>query len=230
MIQAFDAVLFDCDGVLVDSEPITNGVLQAMLADLGWQMTAQDCFATFVGHAVIDQTPLIEKHTGQPVTQAWLAQFRARRDAALHARLLAVPNVHDAVTSLHTSLGARIAVASGADHGKVILQLTKVGLLPYFEGRTFSGIEQPRNKPHPDVYLAAAQALGVPIARCAVIEDTTNGARAGVAAGAVVFGYVPDGGLSDNTAALKAVGVEKFFKDMADLPSLLQAQHTGSAW
>jgi HAD superfamily hydrolase (TIGR01509 family) len=220
-MKAFGAVLFDCDGVLVDSEPITNGVLQLMLCELGWQMTQKECFATFVGHAVIDQAPLIEKHTGQPVTQAWLAQFRARRDAALQARLLAVPNVHDAVKSLHASLGARIAVASGADHGKIILQLTKVGLLPYFEGRTFSGIEQPRNKPHPDVYLAAANALGVPIARCAVIEDTTNGARAGVAAGATVFGYVPDGGLSDNTAALQAVGVEKFFQDMADLPKLL---------
>ncbi len=221
-MKTFDAVLFDCDGVLVDSEPITNGVLQAMLSELGWQMTTQECFATFVGHAIIDQAPLIQKHTGQPVTQAWLAQFRARRDAALHARLQAIPNVHDAVKSVHASLGARIAVASGADHGKVILQLTKVGLLPYFEGRTFSGIEQPRNKPHPDVYLAAAKALGVPIARCAVIEDTTNGARAGVAAGAVVFGYVPDGGLSDNTAALKAVGIERIFNNMADLPELLR--------
>jgi beta-phosphoglucomutase-like phosphatase (HAD superfamily) len=157
-MQTFDAILFDCDGVLVDSEPITNAVLQVMLSELGWQMTARECFATFVGHAVIDQAPLI-----------------------------------------------------------------KVGLLDYFAGRTFSGMEQPRNKPHPDVYLAAAKALGVPIHRCAVVEDTPNGASAGVAAGATVFGYVPLGGLSDNTAAMQAVGVQRFFADMMDLPDLLAA-------
>jgi HAD superfamily hydrolase (TIGR01509 family) len=218
-----DAVLFDCDGVLVDSEPITNGVLQVMLADMGWQMTAQECFATFVGHAIIDQAPLIEKYTGKPVTSEWLAQFRARRDEALLAQLKAVPNAPGAVKVLHAAMSGRVAVASGADHGKVILQLTKVGLLPHFEGRTFSGMEQPRNKPHPDVYLAAAQALGVPIAHCAVVEDTPNGARAGVAAGAIVFGYVPDGGLNDNMAALRAVGVGHFFKNMADLPNLVMA-------
>jgi HAD superfamily hydrolase (TIGR01509 family) len=216
-----NAVLFDCDGVLVDSEPITNGVLQVMLAELGWQMTAQECFATFVGHAIIDQTPLIEKHTATTVTPEWLAQFRARRDEALLAQLKAVPNAHNAVKELHAATGGLIAVASGADHGKVILQLTKVGLLPHFAGRTFSGMEQPRNKPHPDVYLAAAKALGVPIGRCAVVEDTPNGARAGVAAGATVFGYVPDGGLSDNVQALRSVGVEHFFQDMAHLPGLL---------
>ncbi len=220
-MQTFDAILFDCDGVLVDSEPITNGVLQVMLSELGWQMTARECFATFVGHAIIDQAPLIEKHTGQPVTSAWLAQFRTRRDAALQARLQAVPNIHATVKALHTATQGRIAVASGADHGKILLQLSKVGLIDYFAGRTFSGIEQARNKPHPDVYLAAAKALGVPIHRCAVVEDTPNGASAGVAAGATVFGYVPAGGLSDNTAAMQAVGVQRFFADMMDLPDSL---------
>jgi beta-phosphoglucomutase-like phosphatase (HAD superfamily) len=240
----FEAVLFDCDGVLVDSEPITNGVLRDMLAEQGWQMTVQECFATFVGHGITDQAPLIEKHTGKPLTEEWLTLFRARRDEALHARLQAVPNIHFAVKTLHTSTGARVAVASGADHGKVMLQLTtstgarvavasgadhgkvmlqltKVGLLNYFEGRAFSGMEQPRNKPHPDVYLAAAKALDVPIERCAVIEDTPNGALAGVASGATVFGYVPLGEYHATAAALQAVGVQRFFKDMADLPALL---------
>ncbi len=220
-MKPIQAVLFDCDGVLVDSEPITNGVLRDMLAQQGWQMSAQECFATFVGHAVIDQAPLIEKHTGKPVTAQWLTAFRAQRDAALQAQLQAVNHVHAAVQALHAATGQRIAVASGADHGKVILQLTKVDLLHYFEGRTFSGMEQARNKPHPDVYLAAAQALGVPIAHCAVIEDTPNGARAGVAAGAQVFGYVPTEGLMDNTEALRAVGVQHIFQTMADLPGLL---------
>jgi HAD superfamily hydrolase (TIGR01509 family) len=213
----FEAVLFDCDGVLADSEPITNGVLRDMLAEQGWAMSPQECFATFVGHAVIDQAPLIEQRTGKVVTRQWLAEFRDRRDEALHARLTAVPNIHAAVAALHAATDGRIACASGADRGKVVLQLTKVGLIDYFEGRIFSGLEHARNKPHPDVYLAAAKLLGAAPAQCAVIEDTTNGARAGVAAGASVFAYVPQG----DGAALRDVGVAQIFSDMADLPALL---------
>jgi HAD superfamily hydrolase (TIGR01509 family) len=213
----FEAVLFDCDGILADSEPITNGVLRDMLIEQGWAISTEECFATFVGHAVIDQAPLIEQRTGKVVTPQWLAEFRDRRDAALHARLTAVPNIHDTVAALHTKTQGRIACASGADRGKIILQLTKIGLIDYFEGRIFSGLEHARNKPHPDVYLAAAQLLGVGPERCAVIEDTTNGARAGVAAGASVFAYVPHG----DGRALRDAGAAQIFSDMAHLPALL---------
>lgn len=213
----FEAVLFDCDGILADSEPITNGVLRDMLIEQGWDISTEECFATFVGHAVIDQAPLIEQHTGKVVTQQWLSEFRDRRDAALHARLTAVPFIHDTVAALHTKTQGRIACASGADRGKIILQLTKIGLIDYFEGRIFSGLEHARNKPHPDVYLAAAKLLGAAPARCAVIEDTTNGARAGVAAGASVFAYVPQG----DGAALRSAGAAQIFSNMAHLPALL---------
>jgi HAD superfamily hydrolase (TIGR01509 family) len=213
----FEAVLFDCDGILADSEPITNGVLRDMLIEQGWAISPEECFATFVGHAVIDQAPLIERHTGKVVTKQWLAEFRERRDAALHARLTAVPNIHDTVAALHGATQGRIACASGADRGKIVLQLTKIGLIDYFEGRILSGLEHARNKPHPDVYVAAAKLLGTPPECCAVIEDTTNGTRAGVAAGAKVYAYVPQG----DGAALRAVGAEQIFNDMAHLPALL---------
>jgi HAD superfamily hydrolase (TIGR01509 family) len=215
----FQGVLFDCDGVLVDSEPITNGVLRDMLIERGWYISAQECFDTFVGHAVIDQTHLIEQRTGQPVTAQWLQQFRDRRDAALRERLVAIPNIHYAVKTLHAAAQGRIACASGADRGKLMLQLAKVDLLPFFEGRLFSGLEYPRNKPHPDVYLAASKALGLEAAQCAVVEDTTNGARAGVAAGCTVWGYAPHG----DGAALLQAGAHQVFKDMADLPLALGA-------
>jgi HAD superfamily hydrolase (TIGR01509 family) len=213
----FEAVLFDCDGILADSEPITNGVLRDMLIEQGWAISPEECFSTFVGHAVIDQAPLIERHTGKVVTKQWLAEFRERRDAALHARLTAVPNIHDTVAALHGATQGRIACASGADRGKIVLQLTKIGLIDYFEGRILSGLEHARNKPHPDVYVAAAKLLHTPPECCAVIEDTTNGARAGVAAGAKVYAYVPQG----DGAALRAVGAEQIFNDMAHLPALL---------
>lgn len=219
----FEAVLFDCDGVLVDSEPITNGVLRDMLEELGWVLTRDECMRIFVGKAVKDEAGLIEQRTGVTVTQDWLQGFWARRNAALDRDLVEIPGAPAAVRALHATLDGRIACASGADRGKVRLQLEKIGLLDAFEGRIFSGHETPRSKPFPDVYLAAAAALGADPARCAVVEDTTTGATAGIAAGATVFGYSP-GGLGHSSAdALRAIGVREVFVDMAQLPALLAA-------
>jgi HAD superfamily hydrolase (TIGR01509 family) len=219
----FEAVLFDCDGVLVDSEPITNGVLRDMLEELGWTLSAQECMALFVGKTVKDEAALIEARTGVPLTEEWLARFRARRNEALERNLVAVRNVHAAVASIHERHQGRIACASGADRFKVELQLRKVGLLTYFEGRIFSGQELPRSKPAPDVYLAAARALSVDPARCAVVEDTRTGVTAGVAAGATVFGYSPPEAGHDAPEALRRAGAVHVFTDMAQLPAMLDA-------
>lgn len=217
----FDAILFDCDGVLVDSETITNRVLRDMLEELGWRMTLAESMAIFVGHAVRDRRALIEAKTGKPFADDWLAAFWQRRNEALAAALLIVPGAMAAVQALHEACNGRIACASGADRGKIEMQLRKVALMPYFEGRIYSGHECARNKPHPDVYQAAAAALKVDPSRCAVIEDTANGATAGLAAGATVFGYCPGGPGHDSAEALRAVGVMHLFSDMAQLPVLL---------
>lgn len=220
---SFDAVLFDCDGVLVDSEPITNRVLTEMLRELGWHLTVEETMRIFVGKAVKDEMGLIEEKTGFSLTQDWLAMFWARRNEALERELVAIPGAAEAVRTLHARLDGRIACASGADRRKVELQLAKVGLLDAFEGRIFSGHETPRSKPFPDVYLAAAGALGIDPARCAVVEDTVTGASAGIAAGATVFGYSP-GGLGHSGAdAMRAIGVAQVFADMAHLPGVLAA-------
>ena len=217
----FDAVLFDCDGVLVDSEPITNGVLREMLHDLGWSLTVEECMRQFVGKAVIDEVAIIEAKTGFLITDAWMAEFRQRRNDALTERLEAIPNIHAAVAAAHKHFAGRIACASGADRFKVELHLKKCGLMPFFEDRIFSGHEQPRSKPFPDVYLAAAAALGVDPKRCAVIEDTVTGATAGVAAGCTVFGFSPPELGHDAPKALLASGAVHVFTDMADLAALL---------
>ena len=220
---SFDAVLFDCDGVLVDSEPITNGVLRDMLEERGWVLTPDECMRIFVGKAVKDERALIEAQTGKPVTDEWLRSFWERRNVKLDRELVEIPGAPAAARALHAALGDRIACASGADRRKVELQLRKIGLYDVFEGRIFSGHETPRSKPFPDVYLAAAAALDVDPARCAVVEDTVTGATAGVAAGATVFGYSP-GGLGHSGAdALRAAGVAQVFTDMAQLPAVLTA-------
>jgi HAD superfamily hydrolase (TIGR01509 family) len=213
----FQAVLFDCDGVLVDSEPITNGLLRDMLEEQGWKLTPEECFAHFVGKAVIDEKQTIELNTGKPLTDTWMQAFRARRNAALESQLLAIPNIHGAVEIVHTACEGRIACASGADRYKVELQLHKVGLMPYFEGRVFSGHEMPRSKPSPDVYLAAAAAVGVRPVDCAVVEDTVTGVSAGVAAGCTVYAYAPRG----EAQSLLQAGAHYVFADMAQLPALL---------
>lgn len=214
----FDAVLFDCDGVLVDSEPITSGVLRTMLGELGWHMSAQECLQMFVGKALKDEVALIAAHTGRELDANWLTEFQQRRNAVLMEKLTAIPHIHDAVHQIHAHHHARIACASGADRFKVEMQLRKVGLIDYFEGRIFSGYETPRSKPFPDVYLAAANALKASPQRCAVVEDTVTGVTAGVAAGAVVFAYAPEG----DGGALRDAGAAEIFTSMADLPLLMQ--------
>jgi HAD superfamily hydrolase (TIGR01509 family) len=218
----FEAVLFDCDGVLVDSEPITNAVLRDMLEELGWKLTREECMRIFIGKAVKEERGLIEAHTGQPLTEAWMVRFRERRNEKLVQEVQAIAGALQAVAALHERFEGRIACASGADRFKVELQLEKCGLLPYFEGRVFSGHELPRSKPAPDVYLAAAAALNVSPQRCAVIEDTVTGVTAGLAAGATVFGYSPPEVGHSTPEALREAGAVRIFTDMAHLPELLR--------
>ncbi len=217
----FDAVLFDCDGVLVDSEPITNGVLREMLEELGWQLTPAECMRIFLGKAVKDERALIEAHTGQPLTEDWLVRFRERRNHGLMHGVQPIAGAVDAVASAHRRFRGRIACASGADRFKVELQLEKCGLMRYFVDRIFCGHELPRSKPAPDVYLAAAAGLGAQPARCAVIEDTVPGVTAGVAAGAAVFGYSPPEAGHDVPALLLAAGAATIFTRMDQLAALL---------
>ncbi|MDR2333031.1 MAG: HAD family phosphatase [Burkholderiaceae bacterium] len=224
----FDAVLFDCDGVLVDSESITNRVLRDMLNEAGWPITTEECLQQFIGKTVRSQAALIESHTGKPFTEDWLQQFYERRNEALGVELVAIDGALSAVPYLHGKFDGRIACASGADRAKVEMQLEKVGLASYFQGRVFSGHETPRSKPFPDVYLAAAQALQADPARCLVIEDTLTGVQAGVAAGATVWGYFPSDQGHAQAGDLLAAGAVRVFDHMGDLPTLLAAAAAAS--
>jgi HAD superfamily hydrolase (TIGR01509 family) len=210
----FEAILFDCDGVLVDSEAITCGVLRDMFDEQGWRMTLAECMQRFVGHTVKSQRTVIEAHTGVPLTDTWLEQFYALRNERLTQDITAIEGVHEAVAHLNDHCQGRIAVASGADRFKVEMMLKQVGLIEFFEGRIFSGHEMPRSKPHPDVYLAAAAHLQIDPARCLVIEDTTVGITAGVAAGATVWAYAPPGA---DAHALRQAGAVQVFEHMRRL-------------
>jgi HAD superfamily hydrolase (TIGR01509 family) len=219
----FDAVLFDCDGVLVDSEYISSGVLGAMLGEMGLVMTHDDVLRQFVGKTMKDELGWIGKMTNREVGPAWLDEFWRRRNEALAAQVEAIPHAVETVRALHAHCKGRIACASGADRAKIELQLNKAGLMPFFEGRIFSGYEMPRSKPAPDVYLAAARGLGVDTAACIVIEDSVTGVTAGRAAGSTVFGYSPGGPAHSPANDLLQAGAYAVFADMAVLPHLLGA-------
>lgn len=213
-VMNFEAVLFDCDGVLVDSEAITCGVLRDMFEEQGWRMSLQECMQRFVGYTVKSRRELIEANTGVPLTDEWLQQFFERRNQRLDAQITAIDGIHEAVAHLHDHCKGRIAVASGADRFKVEMMLRKVGLHDFFVGRIFSGHEMPRSKPYPDVYLAAAAHLKVDPAHCLVIEDTPVGVTAGVAAGATVWGYAPMGATHE---PLLQAGAKSVFSSMGNL-------------
>jgi HAD superfamily hydrolase (TIGR01509 family) len=214
--KRFDLVAFDCDGVLVDSEPVTCGVLADILGELGWQVTLEETIRLFVGRLVRDEIPMIRRHVAKPVPENFYQEFVARRNAALEAGIEPVRNIHQAVEALVKNDTA-FCVASGADRAKMRLTLGKTGLLPYFDGKLFSGMEVARTKPAPDVYLLAADTMGVPPSRCVVIEDTPTGVTAGVAAGMTVFGYAE----RMEAQRLLDAGASLVFDDMAQLPDLV---------
>ena len=212
--MTFEAVLFDCDGVLVDSEAITCSALRDMLEENGWRLSLAECMAQFVGYTVRSRADLIERHTGKPLTDAFMDAFYRRRNLRLETEITLIDGALEAVQYWHAQCEGRIAVASGADRYKVEMMLQRVGLASYFEGRIFSGHETPRSKPFPDVYLAAAAHLQADPARCLVVEDTPIGVAAGLAASATVWGYAP---LGANPEGLREAGAVHVFAHMSEL-------------
>lgn len=208
-----DLVIFDCDGVLVDSERITNTVFCSMLNDLGLSVSLADMFERFVGLSTGQCLQRITQMLGEPPPDTFVRELRRREAAALREQITAIPDVE----AVLASLSMPFCVASSGEHEKIRLTLGATGLLRYFENRIFSVADVARPKPEPDVFLLAAHTLGVAPSACAVVEDTPTGVRAGVAAGMRVFGFCA------NTPEhrLREAGADVVFSDMRRLPGLL---------
>lgn len=208
-------VIFDCDGVLVDSEPISCRVMAEALTAQGLPYTTEECMRDYMGRAWGDSLQLIEGKLGHPPAEGFTERFRERRDAALR-EVEPVPGVRAAIEAI----GTERCVASSGTHEKIRLTLGQTGLLPLFEGAIFSATEVGRGKPAPDLFLHAARTLGHEPERCAVVEDTPVGIEAARAAGMTALGYV------DNVSreALEAAGAHETFTDMRELPQLIEAR------
>lgn len=210
----FGLVIFDCDGVLVDSEPIANQVFADMLQELGLSISIEEMYAQFVGRSMGYCMQVVEQRLGHPAPRDFVARLQERTfDAFRSAPLRATPGIVEALDAI----ALPVCVASSGEIEKMRFTLGLTGLLPRFEGRLFSVTEVPHGKPAPDIYLHAAKTLGVEPARCAVVEDSPAGAQAGIAAGMVVFGYCAH----TDPSQLERVGVQRTFADMRELPSLL---------
>ncbi|MEU1615696.1 HAD family hydrolase [Streptomyces sp. NPDC005722] len=210
-----ELVIFDCDGVLVDSERICVRVDAMIMAELGCAFTEAEIIERFVGSSTEVYTAAVEERLGRRLEKDWQQPYEHLYEAALEAELTAVDGIAEVLDRLTTAC----CVASNGDHAGIRRSLEITALRDHFEERIFSAADVRRGKPAPDLFLHAARSMGVEPARCAVIEDSAYGVQAARAAGMRAFGYC--GGLTP-ASRLEGPGTV-VFDDMRDLPALLAA-------
>jgi HAD superfamily hydrolase (TIGR01509 family) len=212
-----ELVIFDCDGVLVDTEGISSEIMAEMLAAEGWELSPPEARERFLGWALPAVEDAVAGHVGHPLPPDWLDVFQERRAEAFRScELRAVDGAEEAVRGL-IERGIEVCVASNAILEKTQLTLGLTGLLPLFsEDRLFSRTMVARGKPHPDLFLHAAAVCGAAPAQSVVVEDSPTGVTAGRAAGMRVLAYAGDGGAE----ALVAAGGE-IVTDLRAVPALL---------
>jgi HAD superfamily hydrolase (TIGR01509 family) len=213
--EPFDLVIFDCDGVLVDSERVANEVFAHALREVcGLEFSLEEMFDTFVGHSKAQCLARVEAMLGQPPPAELERRYREDINQALADSVRAV----DGIESVLERLALPCCVASSGSHDKMRLTLGKTGLIDFFEGNIFSTSEVERGKPSPDIYLYAAERMGVrDPGRCLVIEDSPLGVTGAVAAGMRAFGFaelMPE-------HKLREAGAHEVFRRMTDLPALV---------
>jgi HAD superfamily hydrolase (TIGR01509 family) len=182
---SFDLVIFDCDGVLVDSEPLANQVYVQMLAEYGYQVDSEEYLHKYSGAAIVHRLESTSKQLNWTTTSDFYPLFNSRLSVLTENELKPVPGIHE----LLESLSVPVCIASNGSRKEVILRLKIADLEKYFGENIFSGLEVPNPKPAPDVYLAAARSFNIPPERCVVIEDSVLGVTAGINAGMSVYGY-----------------------------------------
>ncbi|MFD5715687.1 HAD family hydrolase [Streptomyces pharetrae] len=211
----YDLVIFDNDGVLVDSEPISNRHLAAYLTELGHPTTYEDSIRDYMGSAMHRIHDLILERTGQRLPEDFDDVFHTRVFAAFEQELKAVSGAAELLEKLAAE-GVPYCVASSGSHERIRVGHRAAGLERWFDDeRIFSSQDVGRGKPAPDLFLYAAQRMGVAPERCAVVEDSPLGVRAAVAAGMDVYGFTA------MTPAGKLAGATGLFSDMGELLGLL---------
>ena len=210
----FELVIFDNDGVLVDSEWIANGILADLLCEAGLPSTREGCIAEYMGSTLARVREIAELRLGRPLPADLEHRYHERLFQAFRTTLTAMPGVAEVLTQLKIPT----CVASSGTHERIRLALETTGLLTRFDGRIFSAQDVARGKPAPDLFLHAAKSLGIRPDRCAVVEDSPLGIEAANRAGMTAFGFARMTPPERLEAAPGGV-----FRSMDELPALLGA-------
>ncbi|MGW4981707.1 HAD family hydrolase [Streptomyces mirabilis] len=211
----YDLVIFDNDGVLVDSEPISNTILAAYLTELGHPTSYEESIRDYMGSAMHRIHELVQERSGQRLPEDFDDVFHGRVFAAFERELQPVPGAVQLLEKLAAD-EVPYCVASSGSHERIRVGHRKTGLDRWFdEGRVFSSQDVGRGKPAPDLFLYAAERMGVAPERCVVVEDSPLGVRAANAAGMDVYGFTA------MTPAAKLIGATQLFSELGELADLL---------
>jgi HAD superfamily hydrolase (TIGR01509 family) len=226
-MSGFDLILFDCDGVLVDSEIISAEVESKLLRDHGVEITAEEMCIRFAGMDWKNILLTIEKESEAPLSASLIDKSEPLLDRALSIRVKMIEGVRVALSRLTEQR----CICSNSSSKRLDMMLTKVGLKPYFEGHVYSAkdLGPDRTKPKPDIYLHGAKQFNADPARCLVIEDSVHGVHAARAAGMRVIGFT-GGSHTYPTHAdrLTDAGAETVISRMAELPQMVDALRSWS--
>jgi HAD superfamily hydrolase (TIGR01509 family) len=214
-------VIYDCDGVLIDSEALCDRVVSAELHRAGWALSPADCHTRFLGLTFPDIRNAAAEHLGRSVEVDWVDTLIRRVTAVMAAEAEAMPGAREALEAT-SALGLPFRIASNSSHTEMAAKFLRAGLSELVEGRVHSAYDMialgKHGKPDPDLFLAAAAAQGVPPGSCLVVEDSLAGVRAAVAAGMTCLGISPD----DDGEVLRQAGALPF-RSMFALPDLLRS-------
>ncbi|MEU9546897.1 MULTISPECIES: HAD family hydrolase [Streptomyces] len=211
----YDLVIFDNDGVLVDSEPISNTILAAYLTELGYPTSYEESIRDYMGSAMHRIHELVQERSGQRLPEDFDDVFHGRVFAAFERELQPVPGAVQLLEKLAAD-EVPYCVASSGSHERIRVGHRKTGLDRWFdEGRVFSSQDVGRGKPAPDLFLYAAERMSVAPERCVVVEDSPLGVRAANAAGMDVYGFTA------MTPAAKLTGATQLFSELGELADLL---------
>jgi HAD superfamily hydrolase (TIGR01509 family) len=217
--SSIDLIIFDCDGVLVDSEVISCRAHAETLTRHGYPITADQVFDRFLGHSMRKATLEIEAELGRPLPDDFHTQVYAEIFRLFAVSLQATPHIGEALAAIMLP----VCVASSGPPEKISTSLNHVGLYDRFAPHIFSAVQVKNGKPAPDLFLFAAGQMQASPARCLVIEDSVAGVTAGCAAGMTVLGFHGGSHCRPNTAdTLRAAGAAVTFDDMRQLPELIE--------
>jgi HAD superfamily hydrolase (TIGR01509 family) len=211
-----ELIIFDCDGVLIDSEMVTSRVIAGALAALGWALTPEESMHLFLGMSIVDMEPVIEARIGGKLPEGWRDGIARTLVTVLGEEAALIPGAREVLERMN-ALGIDWRIASNSSDEEMAVKFARTGLADLVAGRYFAASRWGRPKPAPDVFLAAAASARVAPARCVVVEDSALGVAGAVTAGMVCYGFAPHG----DGVSLLAAGALGLLRNWDDLFGVL---------